>query len=63
MTVNIPLPDSTEARNLDVKITQKKLSVGFKGKTEKIVDGELCKKVKVDDSLWSIEKDGVKRNL
>lgn len=61
--MNIPLPDGTEARNLDVKIMSKKLSVGFKGKTEKLVEGELCKKVKVDDSLWSVEKDGVKRLL
>ena len=41
----------------------KKLLVGIKGQPNKIIDGELPKKVKVDDSLWSIEKDGVKRSL
>lgn len=47
---------------LDVKIQAKKLIVGIKGK-DKIIDGEFCKKVKTDDSFWSVEKDGVKRSL
>lgn len=47
---------------LDVKIQSKKLVVGIKGK-DKIIDGEFCKKVKIDDSFWSVEKDGVRRTL
>ena len=63
VTVLVQLPDSTEARNLDVKIQSKKLCVGIKGQPTKIIEGEFPKKVKVDDSLWSIEKDGTKRTL
>ena len=63
VTINVPLPDGTEARNLDVKMQSKKLSIGIKGQPNKIIDGELPKKIKVDDSLWSVEKDGVKRTL
>jgi hypothetical protein len=31
------------------------LKVLIKGQTEPIVDGELCEKVKTDDSFWSVE--------
>ena len=34
-------------------IAKKKLSVGLKGK-DKILDGELCQEVKLDDSTWTI---------
>ncbi len=27
----------------------------MKGQTVPIIDGELCEKVKVDDSFWSVE--------
>ena len=54
VTVQIPLPEGTKANMLDVKIQSKNLSVGFKGK-EPIVKGELCEKVKVEDSFWTIE--------
>jgi len=40
----------------------KKLQVGIKGQP-KIIDGELHKKIKVDDSLWTLESDGPKRTL
>ena len=36
--------------------------MGLKGK-EAIIDGELHKKVKVDDSMWNLESDGAKRLL
>jgi len=38
-----------------VEIKSKHLKVIIKGQTEPIVDGELCEKVKVEDSFWSIE--------
>lgn len=47
---------------LDIKFMPKKLQVGIKGQP-KIIDGELPKKIKVDDSLWTIESDGAKRTL
>jgi hypothetical protein len=63
VTIHVPLPDGTEAKNLEVKMMSKKLVVAIKGQPTKIIDGELPKKIKVDDSLWSIEKDGGKRTL
>ena len=39
-----------------------KLKVGVKGQPP-IIDGELYKKIKVDDSLWTLESDGTKRTL
>ena len=41
---------------LDVNIQQSKLKVAIKGQ-EPIIDGEFWKQVKVDDCLWSIDKD------
>lgn len=52
--VQIPLPEGTKANQLDVKIQTKHITCGFKGK-EPFLKGELCEKVKVEDSFWSIE--------
>jgi hypothetical protein len=38
------------------------LKVGLKGKPY-IIDGELHKKVKTEDCIWTLEKDGDKRTL
>ena len=54
VTVQIPLPPGTKPKDMDVKIKSKHLSVALKGQPP-IVEGELCEKVKVDDSYWSIE--------
>lgn len=53
--VQIAIPDGTKSNQLDVKIKQKHLSVAFKGKAP-FIEGELCEKVKVEDSFWSIEE-------
>ncbi|PBK77506.1 nuclear movement protein nudC [Armillaria solidipes] len=50
----VPVPKGTRARDLSVVIQKKKLSVGLKGK-EKILDGELCKEIKLDDSTWTLQ--------
>ncbi len=52
--VQIPIPEGTKANQLDIKIQTKKISCAFKGK-EPFLIGELCEKVKVEDSFWSIE--------
>lgn len=52
--VQIPVPEGTKSNQLDIKIKQKHLSVAFKGKAP-FIEGELCEKIKVDDSFWSIE--------
>lgn len=51
----VPIPKGTRARDLNVVIAKKKLSVGLKGK-DKILDGELCQDVKLDDSTWTVGK-------
>ncbi|KAF9646127.1 CS-domain-containing protein [Thelephora ganbajun] len=50
----VPIPKGTRARDLNIKILKKKLSVGLKGK-EPILDGELCKEIKLEDSTWTVE--------
>ena len=61
-TVLIPLADNLLAKQLDVIIKSKHLKIGVKGQPP-IIDGELHKKIKGDDSLWTLEKDGDKRTL
>ncbi|KDQ12861.1 hypothetical protein BOTBODRAFT_34014 [Botryobasidium botryosum FD-172 SS1] len=54
VSVYVPVPPGTRARDLDVKIQKKRLSVGLKGK-EKIMEGELCQEIKLDESTWTLE--------
>lgn len=49
----MPVPKGTRARDLNVVIQKKKLSVGLKGK-EPIMAGELCKEIKMEDSTWTL---------
>lgn len=49
----VPIPKGTRAKGLDVVIAKKKLKVGLKGQ-EPILEGELSKEIKVDDSTWTI---------
>lgn len=52
--VQIPLPEGTVPKMLAIDIKSKSLSVALKGK-EPFIKGELCEKVKVEDSFWSVE--------
>ncbi|KAL7285372.1 nuclear movement protein nudC [Trametes coccinea BRFM310] len=52
--VTVPVPKGTRARDLNVVIKKKHLTVGLKGK-EPILDGELCKEIKVEESTWTVE--------
>jgi hypothetical protein len=52
--VTVPVPKGTRARDLIVLIDKKKLRVGLKGK-DNILDGDLCKPIKVEESTWSVE--------
>lgn len=52
--ITVPVPKGTRARDLIVVIQKKKLSVGLKGQ-EKIMEGELCKEIKLEDSTWTLE--------
>ncbi|KAG8694754.1 hypothetical protein FRC09_009623, partial [Ceratobasidium sp. 395] len=54
LDVSVPLPKGTRARDLVVKIAKKKLSAGLKGQ-DPILEGELCKEIKVEESTWTVE--------
>ncbi|POW13900.1 hypothetical protein PSHT_07563 [Puccinia striiformis] len=54
LTLNIPVPPGTKARDLVVEIKKTKLKVGLKGK-EPILDGTLCKEIKQEESTWTLE--------
>lgn len=51
--ITIPVPKGTRGRDLKVVISKTKLSVGLKGQ-EPIMEGELCKDIKVEDSTWTL---------
>jgi hypothetical protein len=55
VTVTVPLPENTRARDLTVVIAKKKLKVGLKSQKDAIVDGPLTKFIICDDSFWTIE--------
>ncbi|KAH8835710.1 nuclear movement protein nudC [Flagelloscypha sp. PMI_526] len=58
VTVRCPVPKGTRGRDLVVVLQKKKLSLGLKGQ-DKIMDGELCQEIKVDDSTWTVEDNEV----
>ncbi len=49
----MPVPPGTKGKELVVILQKKKLSVGLKGQ-EPIVNGELCKEIKVEESNWTL---------
>jgi hypothetical protein len=51
----VPVPKGTRAKDVAVVLQRKKLSVGLKGQ-EKILEGEFCKDIKVEDSTWTIRE-------
>lgn len=51
--MTVPVPPGTRGRDLVVEIKKKRLSVGLKGQP-KILEGELCKEIKVEDSTWTL---------
>jgi len=53
--VQIELPKGTTAKILLVDIKPKHFKVLIKGQKEPLIQGELCEKVKVDETLWSVE--------
>mmetsp|Transcript_17765 Transcript_17765/g.41146 ORF Transcript_17765/g.41146 Transcript_17765/m.41146 type:complete len:321 (+) Transcript_17765:23-985(+) len=56
VTVNVPLPDKTRGRDLNVVITKKNLKVGFKKDARKwVVNAPLTKAIICDDSFWTVE--------
>ncbi|KAH9808309.1 HSP20-like chaperone [Melampsora americana] len=54
LTLIVPVPQGTKAKELIVEIKKKKLKIGLKGK-ESIMEGELCKEIKEDESTWTLD--------
>ncbi|KAI9492308.1 HSP20-like chaperone [Zychaea mexicana] len=52
--VTIPVPKGTRGRDLQVELKKKHIKVALKGQPA-IMEGELCKEIKVDDSTWTID--------
>ena len=50
----VPVPAGTRGKQLVVEIKKTKLKVALKGATDAIIDGDLCKPVKLDDSTWTL---------
>lgn len=55
VTLIVPVPQGTKAKELTVEIKKNKLKVGLKGK-ESIMEGELCKDIKEDESTWTLDE-------
>ncbi len=53
--VNIPVPDNTRGRDVQVNIQRSHLKVLLKSKQEVVVDADLTKPIICDDSFWTIE--------
>ncbi|KAF9201007.1 hypothetical protein BGZ49_008769 [Haplosporangium sp. Z 27] len=52
--ISLKVPKGTKSRDLVVEIKKKSLKVGLKGQPP-IIDGQLIKEIKVDDSSWSLD--------
>ncbi|KAI8393377.1 HSP20-like chaperone [Radiomyces spectabilis] len=52
--ISIPVPVGTRGRDLDVVLKRKHIKVGLKGQSP-ILEGELCKDIKLDDSTWTVD--------
>lgn len=56
LTVTIPVPAGSKSRDLIVEIKKQSLKVALKGKGPEgvIIEGQLPKEIKVDDSTWTL---------
>lgn len=52
--MTVPLPNKVKGRDCVVEIKKTTIKVGLKGQPA-ILEGELCKEVRVDDSTWTLE--------
>lgn len=53
LDITVPVPQGTRGADLAVLLQKKKLRLGLKGH-EPILEGDLCKEIKVEDSTWTI---------
>ncbi|CDR98798.1 probable nudC protein [Sporisorium scitamineum] len=52
--ISVPVPQGTKARDLTIELKKRKIKVALKGK-DAILEGELAKDIKEEDSTWTIE--------
>ncbi|KDO34065.1 hypothetical protein SPRG_01339 [Saprolegnia parasitica CBS 223.65] len=55
LTVTIPVPAGTKSRDLDVRMTSASVHVAIKGHSAPLVHGTFPGKIKVEESLWSLD--------
>ncbi|SPO25857.1 probable nudC protein [Ustilago trichophora] len=53
--ISVPVPQATKGRDLIVELKKRKIKVALKGKDSSIIEGELAKDIKEEDSTWTIE--------
>ena len=53
VNVNVPVPEHTRGRDMNITISRKRLKVALRGTI--LVDAPLTKPVVVDDSFWTVE--------
>jgi len=52
--ISVPVPQGTKGRDLTIELKKRKIKVALKGK-QAILEGELAKDIKEEDSTWTIE--------
>jgi len=62
VTVFVKFPEKCTAKQCEVKMTNTKITAGLKGQPT-VLEGEWFKKIKMDETMWSLESDGDKRIL
>jgi len=55
LIINIPLPDNTRGKDVNVTMKKNHLKVGLKNQKDLIVNDDLTNTIIVDDSFWTIE--------
>ncbi|KAI9638231.1 HSP20-like chaperone [Dioszegia hungarica] len=57
VSVAVPLPKGTRAKDLNVVMQRRKLKVQLKSSADPIMDGDLFNDIAVDDSSWTVQDD------
>ena len=62
ITINVPLPKETRAKDMDITWDEKKIKVAIKGK-EPIIQGELFGPIDSESFIWTIDDNNKGKNL
>ncbi|BGP12114.1 hypothetical protein JCM10213_004067 [Rhodosporidiobolus nylandii] len=54
VTVSVPVPPGTKGKQLEVVLKKQYIKAGLKGQPP-VIEGELAKEIKVDDSTWTLD--------